>query len=853
MNATLQPPDLMARRAGTPASYRALLESLLDLGLPPLTHQEAIGCTAEADRYVCIRHDVSGSLEIAVLMARLEHAAGIAATYVLMPPEFGGRANDSYGSFDGACLVQAPRLREVVRELTDLGHEIVLCSDFLVQSDLQGRPAAELLREQLAYFRGTGVTLRATASCMAPPQSLAARGVDAKALGVVCDIDVLRHDALVADGPTGLTSSNGPLARGSADIASALGTTTKLLVRLSPAHWDAAHASRRPPAASPAAEPAPDAATSPSGPRFVRADGQPFRIGIRGDCCSRRAIAMNKALFPRGVKTILNEKSPTRLFVDAAAGASAGQSQGDALCDTDAMPATLRHYFESQFDRSLLDADDLDLLVIDSYADMHFELWRHRAEKWSLWIHRKFLRDPDVLKTQLEHVGRASLDEAVASTCWLIDHVRRRNPGVPVLMLTQPVEHYPNLASRREFYELGRRVAALRPGVHAAPALVGDDLVPDDVGSCGPGLTLHFDGPTYLRMIEGAWADGLGEHFRGTSGAGPASTMVIRAANAKLATERPTEPAAAPGPALEAAAGVAHMPSCHVVPPVGEEGLPNVCLSYGQGRNACAGGCAGTVEAAERSLASYFRHPETADCSKVPRWTPMLMSTEDIRDYDVWESYIRTTFKDRMPLKRKAVSLGFYVKPFAWKLFIPDVHEINHSKTTRSGGPMRGSYLASLEKMGGAPDRHIDVKMPSCTEHWGLTFGTFVREEGRMQGTVRVDERLLAYISLRRFGDLALYSQILGHGDFLKPGALVLLHHEVVRWLSEHRDDYAKGLRFLMYGGQQNGTDGLFQFKRRSGFTARHVYAYRGEVPPGASGTQAAEMPTTVTVDDIPA
>jgi hypothetical protein len=34
-----------------------------------------------------------------------------------------------------------------------------------------------------------------------------------------------------------------------------------------------------------------------------------------------------------------------------------------------------------------------------------------------------------------------------------------------------------------------------------------------------------------------------------------------------------------------------------------------------------------------------------------------------------------------------------------------------------------------------------------------------------------------------------------------------------------------------MYGGQQNGGDSLYQFKRQSGFTAHPVRAFRGALP----------------------
>ena len=52
-----------------------------------------------------------------------------------------------------------------------------------------------------------------------------------------------------------------------------------------------------------------------------------------------------------------------------------------------------------------------------------------------------------------------------------------------------------------------------------------------------------------------------------------------------------------------------------------------------------------------------------------------------------------------------ATELGYTVRPFEYEQYVPDIHEINHSKVVRSGGPMRGSYQSSLEKMGGAHNR----------------------------------------------------------------------------------------------------------------------------------------------------
>jgi hypothetical protein len=54
---------------------------------------------------------------------------------------------------------------------------------------------------------------------------------------------------------------------------------------------------------------------------------------------------------------------------------------------------------------------------------------------------------------------------------------------------------------------------------------------------------------------------------------------------------------------------------------------------------------------------------------------------------------------------------------------------------------------------------------------------------------------------------------------------LVLLHHEIVRWLSSEREGLARDLEFVMYGGAESGGPSLLQWKRRAGFRPMRVVA----------------------------
>ena len=537
------------------SSYRAMLESLLETGLPAKTHREAWTSQSAADRYLCVRHDVDHDLEKALHMARVEHSLGVRASYYLLPPGDYGKSENYYGKIVGHRIVQNSRLREVAQEIAGLGHEIGLHNDFLQLSQLLGRSLPDLVSEQLAYFRGAGIEVSGSAShgsrfarahefvnyevfaeCVRARslrRSIALGdgahfdlfSVAMKDLGLAYEAYSLKRNVYISD--TGSRMFIGNAHHDSIQptmFADLVGGAAKVVALFHPEWWTVggvAVAPRATPAtaarvviAAAAASEARPSRPSVGGaeirPVFARPDGRPFRIAVRGDCCSRRAVVMNKSLFPNGVELIINEKCPNSCFVDTFRGRGATLAQGEALCDVGSMPATLKHYFIGQFERQVLQADDLDLLLIDSYSDMNFELWRHRAEGWSLWVHLKYLRQPDVLRKDFEKVGHASLDEAVQAICTVIDHVRLKNPGLPVLVLHQPFEFYPKLEKRSDFHRLGERVAAQRPGVVYAAALAREELTPADVGSCGPGLTLHFDAATYLRMIVDVGVGGSG-------------------------------------------------------------------------------------------------------------------------------------------------------------------------------------------------------------------------------------------------------------------------------------------------------------------------------------------------------
>ena len=486
------------------------------------------------------------------------------------------------------------------------------------------------------------------------------------------------------------------------------------------------------------------------------------------------------------------------LFLDALEGRSVAKEFLASISDVSAMPTTLQHYYIGQADREVVHEAGADLLMLDSYADMNFELWEDEAGA-KFWIHPAHLKDRDDFIRRHRKLGRRSLEQSVNEAVELIEGIRRKNPRLPVLFLNQQTDYYPKLDNRLEYYDFGRLVADSVDGVYWGGVEPRDALELADIGSCGPGNTLHFQGSTYRRMLSRAFDAGLRD---------------------ALVERRPGE-GESQSPVRESLMSTKAKEATHAV----DAEAPRTTLSFCRNSRSCGEACNALVDRSERDLANYLHYESKGEFTK-RRFTPMLIPVDEALDFNAWEAHIKTFGKGaRLRQKKKAVAHGYYVKAFPWRLFIPDVHAANTSKEIRSGGVLRTTLTRSIDDMGGAPNRKYELVLPKCRNHWAMTFGVFRAAPGHMQGSIQVDEQLVGYISLRRTGEVAVYCQILGHGDHLGHGVLTLLHHEVIQWISEHRDGHTRGLKYVMYGGKENGTSELLRFKRQAGFSPYHVIA----------------------------
>jgi hypothetical protein len=150
------------------------------------------------------------------------------------------------------------------------------------------------------------------------------------------------------------------------------------------------------------------------------------------------------------------------------------------------------------------------------------------------------------------------------------------------------------------------------------------------------------------------------------------------------------------------------------------------------------------------------------------------------------------TFRKRvLRAQRKA----YIVDTFEPRDYYEDILLINRSLPKRQGRPMGDSYVNLKPTTGEMPK-------VSCPRHNIQMYGCFF------------ENKLLAYASIYRCGELVHVSQILGHGDFLDDGIMYLLMSEVM---------FANTGGVLFYADHRGGTEGLRWFKERIGLAEEDV------------------------------
>ena len=487
------------------------------------------------ERFATVRHDVDHDLENAVKFAEWEAERGIRATYYVLH-------GDWYWGGPEASEPSAMTLKALDR-IASLGHEIGLHNNAITLALKTGRDPFEILDRDLTALRRHGFTVTGSVAhgdrlchqvgyinneifseCIRPathqpdrilvapppdgtgrPLQLAQRPM--ADFGLDYEANFIGHTRYLSD-------TGGRWSRPFREIDGAFeaeGGFLQLLVH--PVWWAFSGETVTPrPAVVPAAAPGAAMIGDPTAP--------PFDIVVRGDCCSRRAIDMNRDLFGGNPRMVRDEKARTDFFLDHLSVGSPTRDDVRRLLDVDRMSNSLRHYALGQVDRTTLEADRARLLVFDNYSDMNFAAWQHRDAGWKLWVHQGYLKDREAFEREFVDVRKLTFEESLADQVRLIEEYRKRYGDVPVLYLHQPVAYYRRLEARLEFRRMGQELERALPGVYAGD-VHDSELEPDDMGSCGPGQTLHFTGPTYRKMIQVAMEKGLAEWLTPTSTAIP--------------------------------------------------------------------------------------------------------------------------------------------------------------------------------------------------------------------------------------------------------------------------------------------------------------------------------------------
>ncbi|HVT30286.1 MAG TPA: hypothetical protein VHE81_19910 [Lacipirellulaceae bacterium] len=254
--------------------------------------------------------------------------------------------------------------------------------------------------------------------------------------------------------------------------------------------------------------------------------------------------------------------------------------------------------------------------------------------------------------------------------------------------------------------------------------------------------------------------------------------------------------------------------------------VPAAQITFPSGPS-CREACKGRAANAPKELKNYavFDNPVADDNYPLRRFAAAIRLA-DYPDYGAFCQYVKKFSNgERIRLVKRAQKNGYFVELCDLRTFSVDRMDIHQSKETRQGQPIRGVCVLPIEELGGVPTRYLEPKTPECENYWIVSFGVFLPETGHKQGDVTVDKRMVAYINLNRVGEYAFYGTILGHGAHLANGVMDLCHHHIVEMLLEKRAAWAANLRYIWYAGMEDGTPGLYQWKRRSGFKPHRFYA----------------------------
>lgn len=230
--------------------------------------------------------------------------------------------------------------------------------------------------------------------------------------------------------------------------------------------------------------------------------------------------------------------------------------------------------------------------------------------------------------------------------------------------------------------------------------------------------------------------------------------------------------------------------------------LPVVQFDLRLGCNCANPGCQHLI-----ADALQFHRPN-APRQGLMRWVVPSAMLLDLNNFPTGGSYVRAVSRrsrGNIPrAAKKAARLGITCMPIRAESYAASIAAINASKRFRSGGPVLAAWFGPRRDL---KDTLAPFETPACSKHWTLCWGAFL-DEGS-------GPRLIAYLSLRRVGDMCRIHELMAHGDYLNTDVMKLLFLEVGRWVADRQASEAWDLTWFMYGALEHGGSGLHEWKRR--------------------------------------
>lgn len=249
----------------------------------------------------------------------------------------------------------------------------------------------------------------------------------------------------------------------------------------------------------------------------------------------------------------------------------------------------------------------------------------------------------------------------------------------------------------------------------------------------------------------------------------------------------------------------------------------------------CVPECASFVAHERPQLSPFlFRRDHGFSPSQRLRGTPAIIDLGRFADFDAYRAALKRHSKGGILQQvKKARAQGFHSKTMLRDLFSRQCFEIQASKRFRSGPVLAalkpppaadfgsGITLDHIAAYLGRPVEEVaqgvpypEPPLPPCLTHWALDWGAFVNDPVQGRDGHVIAERLVAYVFLKRIGNIVRTRGVMAHGDYLAKNVMKLLFHDVMEWLLARQDPRVVGVRYLHYGAIEHGNEGLAAWKR---------------------------------------